>query len=206
MNTATQTTLPESTWRTLFAELRPALRLFLVLSLITGLIYPMLITGIAQGIFAHEANGSLILRDGKAVGSALIGQPFSDAKYLWGRPSATAPQPYNALASSGSNLGPLNPALADAVKARIDTLRTAQPAQLGPVPQELVTASASGLDPHVSPQAALWQLDRIARARSIPASQVRAIMDKYTELPTLGLFGETRVNVLQVNLALDELK
>ncbi|MDR3413015.1 MAG: potassium-transporting ATPase subunit KdpC [Formivibrio sp.] len=206
MNTATQTTLPDSTWRTLYAELRPALRLFLVLTVITGFIYPLLITGIAQGIFAHEANGSLIQRDGKPVGSILIGQPFSDAKYLWGRPSATAPQPYNGLASSGSNLGPLNPALADAVKARIADLRAANPTQLGPVPQELVTTSASGLDPHISPQAALWQLDRIAHARSVPASQVRAIIDKYTELPTLGLFGEDRVNVLQVNLALDELK
>jgi len=206
MNTATQTTLPDSTWRTLIAELRPAWSLFLVLTVITGFIYPMLITGIAQGIFPHEANGSLILRDGKAVGSALIGQPFSDAKHLWGRPSATAPQPYNGLASGGSNLGPLNPALSDAVKARIADLRAANPTQQGPVPQDLVTTSASGLDPHISTKAAIWQVDRIARARSVPTSQVRTIIDKYTEFPTLGLFGEDSVNVLQVNLALDELK
>jgi len=201
MNTTTQ-----SIWRTLLAELSPALRLFLVLSLITGLAYPLFITGVAQTLFPHQANGSLILRDGKPVGSALIGQPFSDAKYLWGRPSATGPQPYNALASSGSNLGPLNPALVDTVKTRIADLRAANPAQTGPVPQDLVTASASGLDPQISPEAARWQVARLASARNLPSARVQAIIEAYTEQPTFGLLGEARVNVLQVNLALDALK
>lgn len=201
MNTSTQ-----SVWRGLLAEFSPALRLFLALTLITGLAYPLLVTGIAQGLFPHEANGSLILRDGKPVGSALIGQPFSDAKYLWGRPSATGPQPYNALASSGSNLGPLNPALIDTVKARIAGQRAANPAQTGPVPQALVTASASGLDPHISPEAARWQIARIAQARGLPAERVQAIIKASTEPPTFGLLGEARVNVLQVNLALDAMK
>jgi len=201
MNTTTQ-----SVWRGLLAEFSPALRLFLALTLITGLAYPLLVTGIAQGLFPHEANGSLILRDGKPVGSALIGQPFSDAKYLWGRPSATGPQPYNALASSGSNLGPLNPALIDTIKARIAGQRAANPAQTGPVPQELVTASASGLDPHISPDAARWQIARIAQARGLPAERVQAIIKASTEPPTFGLLGEARVNVLQVNLALDAMK
>jgi K+-transporting ATPase ATPase C chain len=201
MNTTTQ-----SVWRGLLAEFSPALRLFLALTLITGLAYPLLVTGIAQGLFPHEANGSLILRDGKPVGSALIGQPFSDAKYLWGRPSATGPQPYNALASSGSNLGPLNPALIDTVKARIAGQHAANPAQTGPVPQALVTASASGLDPHISPEAARWQIARIAQARGLPAERVQAIIKASTEPPTFGLLGEARVNVLQVNLALDAMK
>lgn len=203
MNTTLQTVLPQSTWRGLLAEFRPALLLFLMLTLLTGVAYPLLITGIAQGFFRHEANGSLILRDGKAVGSSLIGQPFSDAKYLWGRPSATGPQAYNALASGGSNLGPLNPALVDTVKTRIAAMRAADPAQTGPVPQDLVTASASGLDPHISPSAAQWQVERIAKARKLPAERVQAIIDTNTEQPTLGLFGEARVNVLLVNLALD---
>ncbi|NSL54977.1 potassium-transporting ATPase subunit KdpC [Uliginosibacterium sp. IMCC34675] len=188
------------------AEARPAISLFLALSLITGLAYPLLVTGVAQGLFADEANGSLILKDGKSVGSALIGQPFSDAKYLWGRPSATGPQPYNALASGGSNLGPLNPALVDTVKARIAEQRAANPAQTGLVPQELVTASASGLDPHISPAAARWQIARIAQIRGLPAERVQAIIEACTEQPAFGLFGEARVNVLQVNLALDALK
>lgn len=205
MNTTTAQ-LPQSVWRTLLAEARPAISLFLALSLITGLVYPLLITGIAQSLFPHQANGSLIRRDGKPVGSALIGQPFSDAKYLWGRPSATGPMPYNALASSGSNLGPLNPALVDTVKARITEQRAANPAQTGPVPQELVTASASGLDPHISPAAAHWQIARITQARGLPAERVQAIIEACTEQPALGLFGEARVNVLQVNLALDALK
>jgi potassium-transporting ATPase KdpC subunit len=200
MNTTTQ-----SIWRTLLAELSPALRLFLILSLITGLVYPLFITGVAQTLFLHQANGSLILRAGQPVGSALIGQPFSDAKYLWGRPSATGPQPYNGLASSGSNLGPLNPALVDTVKARIADLRAANPAQTGPVPQDLVTASASGLDPQISPEAARWQVARIANARNLPRARVQAIIAANTEPPTFGLFGEARVNVLQVNLALDAL-
>ncbi|WP_328824857.1 potassium-transporting ATPase subunit KdpC [Uliginosibacterium aquaticum] len=205
MNTTTAQ-LPQSIWRTLLAEARPAISLFLALSLITGLAYPLLVTGVAQGLFADEANGSLILKDGKSVGSALIGQPFSDAKYLWGRPSATGPQPYNALASGGSNLGPLNPALVDTVKARIAEQRAANPAQTGLVPQELVTASASGLDPHISPAAARWQIARIAQIRGLPAERVQAIIEACTEQPAFGLFGEARVNVLQVNLALDALK
>ena len=200
MNTTTQ-----SIWRTLLAELSPALRLFLVLSLITGLAYPLFITGVAQTLFPHQANGSLILHDGKPVGSALIGQPFSNAKYLWGRPSATGPQPYNALASSGSNLGPLNPALVDTVKTRIADLRAANPAQTGPVPQDLVTASASGLDPQISPEAARWQVARIASARNLPSARVQAIIAANTEQPGFGLLGEARVNVLQTNLALDAL-
>lgn len=204
--TTTTVQLPQSIWRTLLAEARPAISLFLVLSLITGLAYPLLVTGVAQGLFADKANGSLILKDGKALGSSLIGQPFSDVKYLWGRPSATGPQPYNALASSGSNLGPLNPALVDTVKARIAEQRAANPAQTGPVPQELVTASASGLDPHISPAAARWQIARIAQVRGLPAKRVQAIIEACTEQPALGLFGEARVNVLQVNLALDALK
>ncbi|MDO6385429.1 potassium-transporting ATPase subunit KdpC [Uliginosibacterium sp. 31-12] len=203
MNATTQS---QSIWHTLLAELRPAASLFLALTLITGAAYPLLITGIAQGLFPHEANGSLILKDGKTVGSELIGQPFSDAKYLWGRPSATGPQPYNALASSGSNLGPLNPALVDTVKARIAEERTANPAQTGLVPQELVTASASGLDPHISPGAARWQVARIAQVRGLPAERVQAIIEACSEQPAFGLFGEARVNVLQVNLALDALK
>jgi K+-transporting ATPase ATPase C chain len=201
----TDTSPVQSTWRTLLGELRPALCLFLLLTLITGFAYPLLITGIAQGIFPKEANGSLILRQDKLVGSTLIGQPFSDPKYLWGRPSATGPQPYNGLASGGSNLGPLNPALADTVKGRIADLRAADPTQTGPVPQDLVTASASGLDPHISPTAAYWQAARIARARKLPVAQVEGIIAQYTEAPTLGLLGEARVNVLQVNLALDAL-
>jgi len=205
MNTMTETSPVQSTWRALLGELRPALCLFLLLTLITGFAYPLLITGIAQGIFPKEANGSLILRNGKVLGSTLIGQPFSDPKYLWGRPSATAPQPYNGLASGGSNLGPLNPALVDAVKAHIADLRAADLTQTGPVPQDLVTASASGLDPHISPTAAYWQAARIARTRKLPVAQVEGVIAQYTEAPTLGLLGETRVNVLNVNLALDAL-
>lgn len=197
---------PRSVWRTLGKECLPALTLFVVLTLLTGVIYPLVVTGIAQLVFPEQANGSLIVRNRNVVGSSLIGQSFSESKYLWGRPSATAPMAYNGLASGGSNLGPLNPALADAVKARIVALRETNPTQSGPVPQDLVTASASGLDPHISPQAASWQVQRIAAARGLPPDRVRAIIDTYTEGPSLGLFGETRVNVLEVNLALDALK
>lgn len=200
MNTAIQ---PTSTWRGLLDELRPALLVFLFLAVLTGVLYPLAITGIAQGLFPHQANGSVVLRDGKPVGSALIGQAFSDAKYLWGRPSATGPMPYNALASSGSNLGPLNPALGEAVKGRIEALRAAHPGQTGAVPQDLVTASASGLDPHISPAAAQWQAQRIADARGLPLARVQELIAAHTEAPSLGLLGEARVNVLAVNLALD---
>ncbi|MFT4173867.1 MAG: potassium-transporting ATPase subunit KdpC [Rhodocyclaceae bacterium] len=200
MNTSPST----GTWTAFGATLRPALSLFAVLSLITGLAYPGALTALAQTVFPAQANGSLITRGGQTVGSALVGQPFSDARYLWGRPSATAPMPYNALASGGSNQGPLNAALADAVKARIDALRAAHPGQPGPVPQDLVTASASGLDPHISPAAAYWQAARIAHARHLPEEAVRAIIDAATEQPTFGLLGEARVNVLRANIALDD--
>jgi potassium-transporting ATPase KdpC subunit len=192
-----------STWRALGTTLRPAFSLFAALTVLTGLIYPAAITAIAQTLLADKANGSLIQHRGQTVGSALIGQPFSDVRYLWGRPSATAPMPYNALASGGSNQGPLNPALADAVKARVDALRAAHPGQEGPVPQDLVTASASGLDPHISPEAAQWQVARIAHARGLSQEAVRAIIDAATEKPTFGLLGEARVNVLRANIALD---
>jgi potassium-transporting ATPase KdpC subunit len=202
------TTIPatQSTWRTFAGVFNPALRVFVLLSIVCGLLYPLLVTAIAQIVFPHEANGSLVEQKGKVVGSELIGQPFSDPRYLWGRPSATSPQPYNAVNSGGSNLGPTNPALADAVKSRIEALRAANPAQTGPVPQDLVTASASGLDPHISPEAAAYQIARIASVRGLPVEQVRAIIAKHTQGPDLGIFGETRVNVLQVNLELDALK
>ncbi|MCU0969977.1 MAG: potassium-transporting ATPase subunit KdpC [Rubrivivax sp.] len=184
-------------------ELRPALVLFVALSLITGLAYPLLVTGIAQLAFPAQANGSLIVQDGKAVGSELIGQPFADPKRFWGRPSATSPMPYNAANSAGSNLGPSHPALADAVKARIEALRTADPGNTAPVPVDLVTASASGLDPHISRAAADWQAARVARVRGLPEARVRALVEQHTEAPLLGFIGEARVHVLRLNLALD---
>lgn len=185
--------------------LRPALTLFAVLSLITGLLYPLAVTGVAQTAFSHQANGSLITQGGKAVGSELIGQSFSEPGHFWGRPSATAPMPYNAAASGGSNLGPTNPALADAVKARIEALRAADPGNTRPVPVDLVTASASGLDPHISPAAADYQAARVAKARGLPLTQVQATVLQHTNTPWLGLLGEPRVNVLALNLALDAL-
>jgi K+-transporting ATPase ATPase C chain len=186
-------------------ELKPALLMLVVLTVITGVAYPALVTAIAQVLFKAQANGSLIERDGKTVGSALIGQPFSDPKYFWGRPSATAPMPYNAGASGGSNLGPLNPALADAVRGRIDALRAADPTQTAPIPVDLVTASASGLDPHITPAAALWQAPRIARVRGLGIEQVRQLIAARTEGRQFGLLGEARVNVLTLNLALDRM-
>lgn len=186
--------------------LRPALSVFVLLSAITGLAYPLAVTGIARAVFPEQAAGSLIFKDGKPVGSRLIGQPFSDPGHFWGRPSATAPQPYNAAASSGSNQGPLNPALEDAVKGRIAALRAADPGNGAPIPADLVTASGSGLDPHISPAAALWQLGRVARARGLPEAQVRALVDANTEGRQWGFLGEARVNVLALNLALDALK
>jgi K+-transporting ATPase ATPase C chain len=184
-------------------QLRPALTLFVVLSLTTGLAYPLVVTGIAQVAFAERANGSLIVRDGKTVGSELIGQSFSDPKHFWSRPSATSPMPYNAANSAGSNQGPANPALAAAVKARIAALRAADPGNTAPVPVDLVTASASGLDPHVSRAAADYQLARVARARSLPEARVRELVEQHTEGPLLGFIGEPRVQVLRLNLALD---
>ena len=186
-------------------HLRPALVLFLVLSLLTGLIYPLAVTGVAQIAFPHAANGSLIERGGKAVGSDLIGQSFSDPKHFWSRPSATSPMAYNAANSGGSNQGPMHPALADAVKARIAELRAADPGNTAPVPVpvDLVTASASGLDPHISRAAADYQFARVAKARALPEGQVRALIDQHTEQPLLGFIGEARVHVLRLNLALD---
>ncbi len=186
--------------------LRPALSVFVLLSAITGLAYPLAVTGIAGAVFPEQAAGSLILQDGKPVGSSLIGQNFSDPKHFWGRPSATAPQPYNAAASSGSNQGPLNPALVDAVKSRVEALRAADPGNTAPIPTDLVSASASGLDPHISPAAALWQTGRVAKARGLPEAQIKALVDAHTEGRQWGLLGEARVNVLKLNLALDALK
>ena len=186
--------------------IRPALTLFILLSLITGLIYPLLVTGIGQALFPEQAAGSLIERDGKRVGSRLIGQNFTDPKYFWGRPSATGPYPNNAAASSGSNLGPLNPALKEAVEARVKALRAADPDNARPVPVDLVTASASGLDPHISPAAADYQVTRVARARGLAPETVRNLVVQQTEDRQWGIFGEPRVNVLELNLALDGLR
>ena len=182
---------------------RPALVLFALLSALTGLIYPAAVTGAAQALFPAQAAGSLVVRDGKPVGSVLIGQNFSDPKHFWGRPSATAPQPYNASASGGSNQGPLNPALADAVKARVEALRAADPGNTAPVPVDLVTASASGLDPDISPAAAHYQAARVARERGMAPDQVNALIVQNTQKPLWGVLGESRVNVLALNLALD---
>jgi K+-transporting ATPase ATPase C chain len=187
----------------MLVELRRGVVLFLMLTALTGLVYPGVVTGIAQLLMPQQANGSLILRDGKPVGSELIGQPVSDPKYFWGRPSATGPQPYNGLASSGSNQGPTNPALADAVKERIAALRAADPDNKAPVPADLVTASASGLDPHISPAAAEYQVARVARERKMDADKLRALVARYTEGRQFGMLGEPRVNVLALNLALD---
>ena len=189
-----------------FPVLRPALVLFLVLSLLTGLAYPGLVTGVARSLFPWQAGGSLILQDGKPVGSVLIGQNFAGPGYFWGRLSATTPMPYNAASSGGSNLGPLNPALTDAVKARVDALRVADPGNTGPVPVDLVTASASGLDPDISPAAAQYQAARVARARGLDVVRVQALVAGHTEGRLWGVIGEPRVNVLRLNLALDALK
>jgi K+-transporting ATPase ATPase C chain len=186
--------------------LRPALVLFFILTLLTGVAYPLLVTGAAQALFPAQAGGSIIMRDGKAVGSDLIGQNFTDPKHFWGRPSATGPMPYNASASSGSNQGPQNPALTDAVKGRVEALRAADPGNTQRVPVDLVTASASGLDPHISPAAASYQVSRVAKARGFANDKVQALVIAQTEAPLLGLLGEPRVNVLKLNLALDKLR
>jgi len=183
--------------------IRPALTLFVLLTIITGLIYPLLVTGIGQALFPTQAAGSLIGRDGKPVGSRLIGQHFTDPKYFWGRPSATAPQPYNAAASGGSNLGPLNPALKEAVESRVKALRAADPGNSQAVPVDLVTTSASGLDPHISPAAAEYQVARVARSRGLSPETVRNLVAEQTEDRQWGIFGEPCVNVLELNLALD---
>jgi len=185
---------------------RPAITLFVLLSVVTGIVYPLAVTGIAKTLLTSAASGSLVEKDGKPVGSMLIGQNFTGPQYFWSRPSATSPYPNNGTASSGSNLGPLNPALADAVKARIAALKQADPTNTKPVPIDLVTASASGLDPHISPAAAEYQVERIAKARNLPSEQIRQLVVQHTEGRQLGLFGEPRVNVLVLNLALEQLK
>ncbi len=183
-------------------ELKPAFVMLLALTALTGILYPLLVTGIAQTLFADAANGSLIEQNGKLAGSDLIGQHFSDPEYFWGRPSATGPMPYNAAASSGSNQGPLNPTLEAALKARIAALKAADPSQAEPIPVDLVTASASGLDPHISPAAAEWQAPRIARLRGLPLDAVNGLVAQHTQGRQFGVLGEARVNVLQLNLAL----
>ena len=185
------------------AQLRPALMTLLLLTILTGLLYPLAVTGLAQALFPHQANGSLIVRNGHVVGSSLIGQPFDDPKYFWGRPSTTSPFPYNAASSSGSNLGPTNPALIKAVQDRLATLKAADQDNLAPVPVDLITASGSGLDPHISPAAAEYQVRRVARARGMEEEAVRRLVARYTQGRQLGFLGEPRVTVFELNLALD---
>lgn len=190
----------------MLAHLRPALVLLLVLTGLTGFAYPLFSTAVAQAAFPYQANGSLVLQGGRVVGSSLLGQAFHDShdpRYFWGRPSATSPVPYAGQASAGSNLGPTNPALAEAVKARIEALRAADPEATAPVPVDLVTASGSGLDPHISPAAAEYQVRRVARARNLGDDEVRRLVARHTEGRWLGLLGEPHVNVLLLNLALD---
>ena len=189
----------------MFARLlRPAVSLLIVMTILLGIVYPLLTTGVAKLAFPRQAEGSLIDRDGQLIGSALIGQSFSDPKYFWGRPSATTPQPYNGLASSGSNSGPLNPALLDAVKANIKALRDADPDNHQPIPVELVTASGSGLDPDISPAAAQYQAARVARARNLDRARVETMIKAHQRERLFGLIGERRINVLELNLALDQ--
>jgi K+-transporting ATPase ATPase C chain len=185
------------------SNLRPALVMIVLMTILLGALYPAAVTAIASVVFPWQASGSLIEKDGKVVGSALIGQSFSDPGHFWSRPSATGPVPYNAAASSGSNQGPLNPALTDAVTARVKALRDADPGNTAPVPADLVTASASGLDPHITPAAAEYQVARVARVRNLDPAQVKALVDEFTEGRQLGFLGEPRVNVLRLNLQLD---
>lgn len=184
-------------------NLRPALSVFVLLSAITGIVYPLIVTALSQAAFPHAANGSVLLLDGRPIGSALIGQSFSAPGHFWGRPSATAPMPDNGLASGGSNLGSNNPALIEAVHGRIQALRAADPGNTQPVPVDLVTASASGLDPQISLAGALYQVPRVARARGMAESELRQRIDAFAERPAFGVVGEPRVNVLLLNLALD---
>ncbi|ATG21642.1 potassium-transporting ATPase subunit C [Ralstonia pickettii] len=185
---------------------RAALVVFVGLSLITGVLYPVVVTGVGKALFPAQAGGSIIERGGKAVGSSLIGQNFDTPEYFWGRISATAPNPYNAQASGGSNLGPSNPALTEAAKARIAALKEADPTNSAPIPADLVTASASGLDPQISPAAAAYQVERVARARHMSPDLVKKVVAENTKGPVLGVFGEPTVNVLELNLALDDLQ
>ncbi len=184
-------------------QLRPALTLFIALCAVTGLAYPLAVTSVAQLAFSAQANGSLIVREGKTFGSELIGQAFSDPRHFWSRPSATSPMPYNAANSGGSNLGPSHPALAESVKSRVQALRSADPGNAAPVPGDLMTASASGLDPPISRAAADYQAARVARARGLPESRVRALVELHTAGPLLGFIGEPRVHLLRLNLALE---
>ena len=179
--------------------------MLLTLTLLTGVIYPLAVTGLAQLFLPSLADGSLIIRDGKVIGSELIGQQFDDPKYFWGRPSATSPFPYNAAASSGSNLGPTNPAFINAVRERVSALRAADPVNDTPIPVDLVTASGSGLDPHMSPAAAEYQLKRVARARGLGENTLRDLVARHTEGRQLGVLGERRINILKLNVALDDL-
>ncbi len=187
----------------MFAQLRAAAVVFLLLTLVTGVVYPALVTLAAQSLFPHQANGSLVTRGEQVIGSELIGQFFDEPRYFWGRPSGTSAFPYDASSSNGSNLGPTNPDLIKAVRERVETLRKADPDQTEPIPVDLVTASASGLDPHISPAAAEYQVARVAKARGKSAEEVRRLVAAQTEGRTLGLLGEPRVNVLRLNLALD---
>jgi K+-transporting ATPase ATPase C chain len=187
----------------MLTHIRPAIVSLVLLTAITGVAYPALVTAVGQLVFSHQANGSLIVKDGKPVGSTLIGQPFDDPKYFWGRPSATSPFGYNAGSSVGSNLSPTNADLVKTVQGRVDALKAADPGNSAPVPVDLVTASGSGLDPHISPAAALYQVERVAKARKMSAPDVRALVDRHTEGRQLGFLGEPRVNVLALNLALD---
>lgn len=182
--------------------LRNALGLFLLLTLVTGVAYPLFVTGVSALLMPAQATGSVVMQEGRARGSALLGQPFSDPGYFWGRPSATGPQPYNGAASTGSNLSPTNPALLETIAGRVQALRDADPGNLAPVPVDLVTASGSGLDPHVSPAAALYQVPRVARARGVSEAMLRELVAAHTEGRTFGILGEPRVNVLALNLAL----
>ena len=186
--------------------IRPAVSLLVLMTILLGIVYPLLITGVAKVAFPRQADGSLIYTDGKLIGSTLIGQSFSDPKYFWGRPSATSPQPYNGLASSGSNLGPLNPALLDAVKANVKALHDADPDNRRPIPVDLVTASASGLDPDISPAAAHYQAARVARARNLALAPVETLIKTHERGRLFGLIGERRINVLELNLALDQMR